>query len=140
MEFATIYNKTIKYFPEIIDVSDGIFYPDSDGFLSKNLSTIWNEAEEKAETEWEALMVWILYQNIHTIAKLKAKSSGIVAIGDINTENVETDYFEALKEEGYEKMLEVYKREDYHLAQRGCLINSAASYHLKACLVLKFWM
>jgi hypothetical protein len=111
MEFATIYNNTAKYFPDTIDVSDGVFFADSDGFLSKNLSEIWNNAEEKAETEWEALMVWILYQNVHAMAKVKSKAKeGVVVIRDINTEVVETDYFEALKEEGYEKLMEEYKR------------------------------
>lgn len=112
MEFATIYNSTVKYFPDTIDVSDGILFSDSDGFLSKNLSLIWNNAEEKAETEWEALMVWILYQNIHNMAKMKLEDEGgnVVAMCDINTEAVEKEYFEALKEEGYEKLLEEYKR------------------------------
>ncbi|QRR00782.1 hypothetical protein [Dyadobacter sandarakinus] len=111
MKFNELYQKTIKYFPASIDISDGIFTAESKGFLSPNLSESWNLAESYAENEWEALLVWVIYQKLHAkaISIFKTDSARLIETDKIGLSGIEKMFSAALQDEGYEDMLKEYQ-------------------------------
>jgi hypothetical protein len=111
MKFNDIYFKTIKYFPIKIDISDGRIFKETNGFLSNNLSNAWDLAETCSENEWEALLIWNIYQMLHRKGRLLYQSNEpkLMIVDDaINLVELERMYLEALQVEGYEDMLEEY--------------------------------
>ncbi len=111
MKFNSLYQKTIKYYPSEIDISDGTMDNETSGFLSRNLSNAWNTAESQGTNEWEDLLVWVIYQAVHkeAMSMFKNDRSKSIAVSQIDPRDVEEGYYEALREEGYEDMLAVYE-------------------------------
>jgi hypothetical protein len=110
MKFNELYQKTIKYFPDSIDISDGVFIAESNSFLSANLSKSWNLAESYSENEWEALLVWVIYQKLHAkaISIFKTDKARLIKTDKIRLSSIEKRFSIALHEEGYGDMLKEY--------------------------------
>ncbi len=66
MTFEEIYNLTIKYYPNEIDISDGKILP-KDGGVFMKLSKFWDNAELQTENESDfvKLMVWVIFCAYH---------------------------------------------------------------------------
>jgi hypothetical protein len=108
--------------PETLDISDGYFitfspkpkYPsESKGFRSQHLVDAWEKAEIEAEPkgEWQELMTWILYKNLHQIAK----ASFLNQVYSFGRESVRQDIFQIkdnlvdnLRHPDYKEMLKEY--------------------------------
>jgi len=113
MKFNDLYQKTIKYYPAVIDISDGEFIEETNGFRFDNLSNAWDLAEPCAGNEWEELLIWIIFRALHRKAKLLHGAKGpklMIVETAINLTDLQEMYFEALQVEGYEEMLEQYLR------------------------------
>jgi hypothetical protein len=107
MKFNDLYLKTIRYFPVEIDISDGEYIEDTNGFYFPSLSNAWNVAEPLAENEWQDLFIWTIFGYLHR--KARAKESGIMKLSlIIDIKELEVDYLKDLQEEGYEDMLKEY--------------------------------
>lgn len=112
MKFEKIYNETVSLWPKEIDISDSIFFEESDGLLSKSLISAREIAENNTVNEWQDLMVWEMYVAIHSKAIELIKTGNkqmVLNIKGIDVSTLKKSYFESLKVEGYEDMLEEYK-------------------------------
>ena len=110
MKAEEIFNRGLKYWPTEIDVSDGKEVIETNGFLSNNLSSTWNEAEENAnKNEWDEIAIWIIFGLLHISARVNFKK-GIhkIYLSEINYEEFKIKLFDALQYEGYELMLSEY--------------------------------
>lgn len=111
MKFSELYKKAIKLWPEQIDISDG--KSDVNGIIFRNLSSVWDNAEEKAKVkgEWYDLITWIIFSNFHSIAR-KNFNKGVMTVRktEINEEMVKKDLIHSLRSEGYEDMLHDFKK------------------------------
>ncbi len=106
MKFEKIYRESISFWPNSIDLSDGKLIEETNGFYSENLSSAWDKAEELASNEWQSLMVWTFYQELHKKAVESFKANRFyLNIDSIDMAMLKQSYLNALKEEGYEKML-----------------------------------
>lgn len=111
MKFDDIFNKVLEYWPEDIDISDGKYFEEDNGFGSSNLSRTWNKVEiEVGETdEWKALMVWTIFTVLHDVAiESYLKDIYTIKIKEIDTKKFKNRFLEHLKVEGYENMLKEY--------------------------------
>lgn len=110
MKFKEIYYPTSKLWPKAIDISDGKYIEQTNGFYSENLSKAWDVAEESVTSEWQALMVWTIYQYLHSKAFKLFKQGGKELNVDeqLNELDVERNYLDSLHGEGYEHMLKQY--------------------------------
>ena len=64
--FEKLIEKTIRLFPEIIDISDGCL-EGKKSFFSKRLSDAWHNAEVLSDSESEDVnfMIWAIYCELH---------------------------------------------------------------------------
>lgn len=113
MKFVNIYNKIIKYWPKEIDISDGSYIKETDGYLFPSLSKIWDTIERKVGTsnEWKSLMVWTMFQVFHELAKKKYKQNKenkILLPRSVTMELIQNQYIKNLKEKGHEDMLKEF--------------------------------
>ncbi|KAA0991031.1 hypothetical protein [Dyadobacter aurulentus] len=111
MKFDDLYQKTIKYYPTSIDISDGKFLEETNGFRFDNLSNAWDLAESYAENEWQDLLIWTIFGYLHNKARslFTSKESEIMTLSTvIDIEDLEMDFLSDLQEEGYEDMLKEY--------------------------------
>lgn len=110
MKFKTIYNRSILFWPDRIDFSDGKFIEETNGFNSKTLSSALHRAEDLATNEWESLMVWVLYVEIHSLAKKYFKQKNLfVKVSEIDLLLIQGTFLEILKEEEYKEMLSQFE-------------------------------
>jgi len=115
MKFNDLYQKTIKYYPTDIDISDGEFIEETNGFRFDNLSNAWDLAEPYAENEWEELLIWIIFRALHRKAKLlyETKEPKLMIVeAAINLTDLQEMYLEALQVEGYEDMLAEFLKQN----------------------------
>jgi hypothetical protein len=117
MTFKEIYTRIIPLWGNEINIQDGIILENESfapGFSSLTLSNLWDEAEIKTKhsNEFDALMVWTMYQVFHKNA-IKLFNNGIMVFDprNISKTEIERQYFENLNVEGYEKELKLYIRE-----------------------------
>ncbi|RZK39854.1 MAG: hypothetical protein EOO90_17375 [Pedobacter sp.] len=107
MKFAELYKKSMELWPDVIDISDGEIA--GNGTLFKNLSSVWNEVEfvSKAKGEWYDLMAWIVFGNLHDLARHHLLN-GINKLKktDVNEDKIKQDLLENLQAEDYRDMLE----------------------------------
>ena len=92
--------------PEKIDISDGELM--GNGVLFKQLSLVWNEVEaiSKLKGEWYELMAWIIFGNLHDIAKHQFQEGGnVIEKTQISINKIKQDLIENLNEEDYKDML-----------------------------------
>lgn len=109
MIFKEIYEMSLKYWESSIDISDAKIIDETNGFHSLNLSNSWNKAEGKVINDWDDLMVWIIFQELHNIAKENfIKGEFTLKLNEIKEARVEKRCFEALHNEGYGDMLAEY--------------------------------
>ena len=118
MTFQDIYNRIIPHWGDKIEFDDGKIisniYSATPGFLSEKLSNKWNKIEETVgnEDKFGELMVWTIFQIIHKHAKINFLNGNYsIKTEDLNQEEIEEQYFENLKGEGWEEELKNYKRE-----------------------------
>jgi len=108
MKFTDIYQQTIKLWPATIDVSDGRQVSEK-GFYFSHLSAAWDKAEQKAQGEWQELMVWTIFKELHKNAKILLKEGkSELLIKSLDLTKVEETFALDLQEEGYEEMLAAY--------------------------------
>lgn len=69
MKFNDLFQKTIKYFPSEIDISEGKIIEETGGFRSESLFKARKLAESRSENEWEDLLIWNIYQMLHRKAR-----------------------------------------------------------------------
>ena len=115
MEFDAIYCKAIKLWPSIIDISDGRIL--ERGSLFDNLNFKWELAEKsvkrKKMNEWIGLMTWIIFKNLKHVAIYNLKNGQkVISKNQIDMEKVKADFLENLKCDGYEEMLEEFKKDN----------------------------
>lgn len=111
MKFNDLYLKTILYFPIEIDISDGKYIEDTDGFYFGSLSNAWNMAETRTQNKWQDLLIWTIFGYLHkkAISLFNSKKSDIMnLLTVIDMEELEKNFLIDLQEEGYEDMLEEY--------------------------------
>jgi hypothetical protein len=111
MKFNDLYLKTIKYFPSDIDISEGKFIEETQGFRCEILSKVRRLAEAHSKNDWEELLIWNIYKLIHRKAKSLYVSDDpkLMIVADaIDLDVLEKMYFEALQIEGHEDMLKEY--------------------------------
>ena len=86
----TLFNETIKLYPEIIDISDGEIRG-KNGFWSENLSDAWHNAEELNESHSQETdaMIWAIYCELHT-KSIKNFRTGIklVSISELSCDEI----------------------------------------------------
>lgn len=89
MTFKDAYNRTIKYYPSEIDISDGTLVG-KDGGNFKILSKFWDNAELKTENEPEyvKLMVWGIFCALHK----KAIVNFLKGIKTVNISELDMKY------------------------------------------------
>lgn len=107
MKFEELYKKSMELWPEVIDISDGEIA--ENGVLFKNLSSVWNEVEiiSKLKGEWYDLMTWIIFGNLHDMARHQLQEGrNVIEIAHLNIENVKHDLIENLNRDDYRDMLD----------------------------------
>ena len=69
MKFSRIYRESIKFWPAIIDVSDGVL-TDNGGAYFPLLSAHWDVAEKASDcwSEWHKLMSLAIFNGLHKMA------------------------------------------------------------------------
>lgn len=102
-----LYEQSILYWPELIDISDGKFVPETNGFKFERLSKAWDGAESKAKgNEWSELSAWIIFRLLHKIAENKFNSKIVVLRpSELSVESFKQDLLNELQNRGYEEML-----------------------------------
>jgi hypothetical protein len=112
MKFKTIYDEVIRFWPSEIDISDGKYFKDNNGYSFYALSRAWNkvELEVGGENEWNALMVWSIFTVLHamSIENFNKKRFRFYTY-EINEAIIMEKYLEHLTVDGYEDMLEKYE-------------------------------
>lgn len=109
MNFNELYKQASELWPNQIDISDGV--SSGNGFFTE-LARLWNKAEFDAKgiNEWLELMTWVIYVNLHTLAKERLGTEfTYITINDLDKEKVIGTLLENLRSEGYESMLEEFK-------------------------------
>ncbi|RZK43389.1 MAG: hypothetical protein EOO90_03780 [Pedobacter sp.] len=109
MKFEELYNEAVKMWPEVIDISDGVVA--ENGILFKRLSSIWNEVEliAKSKGEWYDLMSWIIFANLHDMARHQLQHGlSTVDMANMSKDNVRTDLIENLGGDDFKDMLEEF--------------------------------
>lgn len=85
---------SLALFPVCIDISDGELLDDN-GFLSKNLSDVWHQAEEKNSVTGNDVdfMIWAVYRLLHRKSR-ENYSKGIysISLNEISLESIEEEY------------------------------------------------
>ena len=99
--------------PPVLNISDGVYV--GEGFRSEYLVVAWSKAELAASLggEWHELMTWILYKNLHTIARESFANQTYTfttATLKERVAQVSADLLENLREPAYEEMLAAYQR------------------------------
>jgi hypothetical protein len=112
MNFLEIFTRTKTYWPDKINISDGVIIEEIHGFNSKNLTKSWDLAEQHSKGEWEDLMVWIIYKILHEKSVLLFNKGDYTLIIDdaLDLTQVEALFSQELKGEGYESMLKQYMK------------------------------
>jgi hypothetical protein len=116
MTFIDIYNRTIHFWGEEINFSDGSITESGSaksGFVSNQLSKKWYEVEKNVGTDdaYADLMGWTMFQVFHKHAiQLFNKNIFTLKPTDISIIEIEQKYFNNLNEEGWEELLFNYKR------------------------------
>lgn len=89
-----LFDETIKFFPEIIDVSDGELRGKK-GFYSNSLSDVWHNVQDfnvsnSIETDF---MIWAIYGELHTksIQNFK-KRIKLVRVSELNRSKILKGY------------------------------------------------
>ncbi len=111
MEFEELYKTSVGLWPDEIDISDG--KEEDNGVFFQKLSSVWNEVEVKAKLmgEWYDLMTWVIFSNFHNMAKIQLKEGRkTIRKTEIETDKVKNDLIQNLRVEGYEDMLDDFKK------------------------------
>ncbi|MEO6523053.1 MAG: hypothetical protein ABIN91_15330 [Mucilaginibacter sp.] len=107
MKFETLYNESLAFWPDDIEIFDGERLDDG-GILFLRLSLIYDriDAEIKPLGEWYELMTWVIFKNLHVIAKKKFSPRALTfSKTELDPECIKTDLIGNLKADGYESML-----------------------------------
>lgn len=118
MKFEELYDTSMELWPNEIDISDGKVA--ENGVLFPKLSSIWNEVEDKSKLrgEWYDLMAWIIFGNFHEIAKVQLQEDRmLIRKTQIDINKVRNDFVQNLKVEGYEDMLDEFRKTNPHWAK-----------------------
>jgi hypothetical protein len=110
MKFEELFNESIELWPDEVDISDGKEV--GNGILFKRLSSVWNAVEVKAKLkgEWYDLMTWIIFANLHDIAKQQIiKNRSTIKKAHLNIDKVKHDLVENLQMDEYSDMLIDFK-------------------------------
>ncbi|MCG9024857.1 hypothetical protein LH462_01545 [Laribacter hongkongensis] len=69
MKFSKAYRESLRFWPTVIDISDGQLQEGDKGYFPL-LSKCWDIAESHADTwsEWHKLMVWAIFCGLHKTA------------------------------------------------------------------------
>jgi hypothetical protein len=107
MDTNKLLNRNLTYWPIEINIGDGEFLKDINGFKSTNLTNAWTIAEGKANgNDWDELAVWVIYSILHENAKYNFENKNYKILSTkIILNEFEEKLREALKAEGYEEML-----------------------------------
>jgi len=106
MELEKLYNGVLEYYPGQIDISDGNFVSETNGFNSVNLFSSYEAAEEAVSLagEWHSLINWVIYQVLHEIAINQFVKDKSINRKALNKNRVRDLLIENLKTDGYEDM------------------------------------
>lgn len=114
IDLKKIFDETYSLYPEYINISDGLL-DERDGFYSKRLSTVHENAEIVSEQfgEWHSLFVWIFYKIIHAESKSCFERHMMNVKVKIDKEIFKFLLIQNLKEDGYEDMLVYYYTQNF---------------------------
>ncbi|RBP25950.1 hypothetical protein DFR65_1213 [Oceanihabitans sediminis] len=109
MTFKEVYNRTIKYYPSEIDISDGKTVEKNSGNF-KTLSESWDNAELKADNESDfiKLMVWGIFCAYHKKAIdnfLNGKKT--VSLTELDMEYLKYKFEESLLDSEFDNYAEL---------------------------------
>jgi len=107
MKFETLYNESLAFWPDDIEIFDGE-RTDDGGILFLRLSLTYDriDAEIKPLGEWYELMAWVIFKNLHQIGKKKfTPRTTTFSKTELDAERVKADLLDNLKVAGYEIML-----------------------------------
>lgn len=115
MNFNVLFTQCFALWPPTLDISDGVY--SGAGFRSEHLAAAWDKAELAAELagEWQALMTWILYKNLHAIAQERFARQTYTLTKEILLEyltHIRVDFLDHLREPTYANMLAAYQRDN----------------------------
>ena len=98
MTYKEVFNKTIKYYPSEINISDGKNVEKGNGNFKK-LTESWNNAELKSKNDSNIikLMVWAIFRTYHKTA-IENFLSGIktVSASDLEMKYLKSSFEESL--------------------------------------------
>ena len=114
MKAQDIFNRGKTYWSIELNIEDGEFIDEIEGFRSKNLTNAWEIAEKKAHgNDWDELAVWIIYGLLHIKSKNAfRKNIYKISLNQVTIEDFKKELLQQLQYEGYEEMLSVFKQED----------------------------
>jgi hypothetical protein len=99
MNFTTIYEDRLKFFPEKIDIADGKKIKETNGFLFFNLSQIWNNAQTLTRSQAEDYFVWAYFKVLHRKAKKDFKNKKVLTkTTEIEKSKLEKEYKNVIQE------------------------------------------
>jgi hypothetical protein len=107
MKFETLYNESLAFWPDDIEIFDGE-RTDDGGIMFLRLSLMYDgiDAEVRPLGEWYQLMAWVIFKNLHGIAKKKFSPRALTfSKAELDPERVKADLIDNLKTAGYETML-----------------------------------
>ncbi|HEY4198719.1 MAG TPA: hypothetical protein VGM63_24430 [Mucilaginibacter sp.] len=113
MKFNQLYEKSIRLWPNKVNISDGKQI--SDGILFADLSSLWNNVERECKLmgEWFDLMGWTIFSCMHNIAKQEhQKGARYMKLGQLNKDEVKEKFEKNIQVPGYEDMLVEYKKDN----------------------------
>jgi hypothetical protein len=100
-----LFQTVIGYWSQDFPLHDSSFDPDTGSFFCPSLSSAWNMAEEKTQNESEDLLVWIFYQNLHTISKQKYLDGLAHShLSDLKESAILDQFRLAIRFDGYENL------------------------------------
>lgn len=114
MKFDTLYQQCLALWPDEVEIYDGErneFDHNDISFVRLSLTYDRVAAEAIEFGEWYDLMTWVIFKNLHAMAKVgfKRKQATIITSA-IDHAQVKADLVDNLKQPGYETMLAEFER------------------------------
>jgi hypothetical protein len=111
MKFETLYTESLAFWPDDIEIFDGERTDEGEVlFLRLSLTYDRIDTEIKPLGEWYELMAWVIFKNLHGIAKKKFSPRALTfSKMELDTDSIMADLLNNLKTEGYENMLKEFE-------------------------------
>ena len=112
MKFEIIFTTAIAKWPKEFSLKQGKIIPEVNGFRLPDLSSKWDELEDKANDDWEDLMHWVIFRLLHRKAHELFIANIENMVVELELRDVKIEYIKGLKAEGYEDLLVKFMEEN----------------------------